>query len=213
VEQLTTKDNLLDKLRAYSETPDDDAIRYKELIKKALMECPQLLYALHEKDLEDELFDKGKNINWNPETHEPYGAWDGYFGANANIRPFLFFPETQTTVRNYLTYQVGFDELLRYKNTQKYNEITFTIFVHGNDSIDALTGLPRHDLIASIIRERFNWSNIFGMQTHEVSSKESVTDSKYIVRTLVFQLTDINGLVGTPYGSNQPSINNYKLRK
>lgn len=47
--------------------------------------------------------------------------------------------------------------------------------------MDKLTGIPRHDLIASIIRERFNWSNIFGMQTHLISSRESTTDNNYIV--------------------------------
>ena len=80
------------------------------------------------------------------------------------------------------------------------------------NSIDELTDIPRHDLIASIIRERFNWSNIFGMRTHIISSKESTTDNNYIVRTLVFQLVDTNGIVNTPY-KGKTMVNNFQLRK
>ena len=50
--------------------------------------------------------------------------------------------------------------------------------------MDELTGIPRHDLIASIIRAKFNWSNILGMQLKLVYNKESITDNNYVVRTL-----------------------------
>ena len=215
VEKLITKNDLLNKLRAYRTTPDDENIQYKKKIEKALMLNPCLLYALNEKSLESELFDDDGNINWewNEETkeYEPLGEWDRYFGGTSNIRPYLFIPDTQTEVKHYICYQVSFDEMPRYQDTLKYTNVTFTIFVHGNDRNDKLTGIPRHDLIASIIRERFNWSNIFGMQTHLVSSKESTTDNNYIVRTLVFQVVDTNGIVKTTNGIT--STNNYQLRR
>ena len=215
-EKLATKNDLLKKLREYKTTPDDENIQYKKKIEKALMLNPCLLYALNEKSLESELFDDDGNINWewNEETkeYEPLGEWDRYFGGNSNIRPYLFIPDTQTEVKHYICYQVAFDEMPRYQDTLKYTNITFTIFVHGNDRNDKLTGIPRHDLIASIIRERFNWSNIFGMQTHLISSKESTTDNNYLVRTLVFQVVDTNGIVNTPYGG-KTSFNNYQFRK
>lgn len=214
-EKLVTKNDLLNKLRAYKTTPDDENIQYKKKIEKALMLNPCLLYALNEKSLESELFDDDGNINWewNEDTkeYEPLGEWDRYFGSNSNIRPFLFIPDTQTEVKHYICYQVSFDEMPRYQDTLKYTNVTFTIFVHGNDRNDKLTGIPRHDLISSIIRERFNWSNIFGMQTHLVSSKESTTDNNYIVRTLIFQVVDTNGIVKTTNGVT--STNNYQLRR
>ena len=214
-EKLITKNDLLNKLRAYRTTPDDENIQYKKKIEKALMLNPCLLYALNEKSLESELFDDDGNINWewNEETkeYEPLGEWDRYFGGTSNIRPYLFIPDTQTEVKHYICYQVSFDEMPRYQDTLKYTNVTFTIFVHGNDRNDKLTGIPRHDLIASIIRERFNWSNIFGMQTHLVSSKESTTDNNYIVRTRVFQVVDTNGIVKTTNGIT--STNNYQLRR
>ena len=214
-EKLVTKNDLLNKLRAYRTTPDDENIQYKKKIEKALMLNPCLLYALNEKSLESELFDDDGNINWewNEDTkeYEPLGEWDRYFGGTSNIRPYLFIPDTQTEVKHYICYQVSFDEMPRYQDTLKYTNITFTIFVHGNDRDDKLTGIPRHDLIASIIRERFNWSNIFGMQTHLVSSKESTTDNNYLVRTLVFQVIDTNGIVNTTNGKT--SLSNYQLRR
>lgn len=214
-EKLVTKNDLLNKLRAYKTTPDDENIQYKKKIEKALMLNPCLLYALNEKSLESELFDDDGNINWewNEDTkeYEPLGEWERYFGSNSNIRPFLFIPDTQTEVKHYICYQVAFDEMPRYQDTLKYTNITFTIFVHGNDRYDKFTGIPRHDLIASIIRERFNWSNIFGMQTHLISSKESTTDNNYLVRTLVFQVVDTNGIHKTT--DKKSSIMNYGVRR
>ena len=210
-ENLTTKDKLLRKLRDYANTPDDDNIKYKNIIKHALLNCPELLYSLHDEELESELFDDNGNLYMDEETGNLLGEVDRYFGDNSYIRPDLFIPDTQTTVNNYVCYQVMFDELPRYGKIQKYTEITFTIFVNGMDRTDELTGVPRHDLIASIIRERFNWSNIFGMQTHLISSKESVTDNNYLVRTLIFQIVDTNGIVTTQNGKT--SVTNYQLRR
>lgn len=206
-EILTTKEELLDKLRAYADTPDDDNIRYKEKIHDALLSNAELLYALNNEELESELFDEDDNLLIDEKTGELLGEVDRYFGDNSNIRPYLFIPDTQTDVKHYVCYQVAFDELPRYQNVQKYTEITFNIFVNGKDRTDKLTGIPRHDLIASIIRERFNWSNIFGMQTHLISSKESVTDNNYLVRTLIFQITDVNSITYTPFGEKSLSIN------
>ena len=207
-EILTTKEKLLNKLRAYADTPDDDNIRYKEKIHDALLNNAELLYALNNEELEPELFDEDDNLLIDEETGELLGEVDRYFGDNSNIRPYLFIPDTQTDVKHYVCYQVAFDELPRYSNIQKYTEITFNIFVNGKDRTDKLTGIPRHDLIASIIRERFNWSSIFGMQTHLISSKESVTDNNYLVRTLIFQVLDLNGIVNTPYGDETYIRNN-----
>lgn len=234
-ETLITKNDLLGKLRSYSDTPDDENILYKKKIEKALLSNPCLLYALNEASLYNELFDPSDKehwkydkdrkmnvptdecrINWelNEETgkYEPLGEWDRYFGSNSNIRPFLFIPDTQTEVKHYICYQVGFQDTVRYQPGLKDMQVTFTIFVHGNDRMDKLTGIPRHDLIASIIRERFSWSNICGMQTHLVSNKESTTDNNYLVRTLIFQLTDLNSAVQTPYGG-QSQMMNYQFRR
>ena len=214
VEELNTKEDLLNKLRSYKTAPDDDNILYKQKIKKALLSNPCLLYALNENKLESELFDHDGNINWewNEETkeYEPLGEWDRYFGSDSNIRPFLFIPDTQTEVKHYICYQTSFNESPRYNAIEKYAQITFTIFVHGNDRMDKLTGIPRHDLIASILRERINWTNIFGTHCELVSNRESTTDNNYLVRTLVFQLTALKNISQTQ--NNKSCVINNKVR-
>ena len=205
--EIKNKNELLDKLSSYSKHPDDENIRYKELIKNKLLNCPELLYALHEPDLEKELFNEDGTLNAD-EDGNLLGEISNFFGTTQNIRPYLFVPETQTEVKHILCYQVSFDEVGRYNNIQKYTLVTFTIFCQEQDIMDDLTGLPRHDLIASIIRENFNWSAIFGMQAKLISSKESITDNHYLVRTLVFQMLDLNGIVYTPYGEDTYVRNN-----
>ena len=209
---LNTKEDLLNKLRAYAVTSDDDNIKYKNIIKKTLLNCPELLYSLNDKELENELFDDNGNLLIDKNTSDLLGEVDRYFGDNSLIRPSLFIPDTQTKVSSYICYQVMFDEIPKYSNVQKYTEITFSIFVNGKDRTDKATGIPRHDLIASIIREKFNWTNIFGMQTKLISSKEGMTDNNYLTRVLIFQITDVNGITNTPF-NGQTSVNNYKLRR
>ena len=98
-EILTTKEDLLNKLRAYADTPDDDNIRSKEKIHDALLSNVELLYALNNEELESELFD-GDKLNIDKETGELLGEVDRYFGDNSNIRPYLFIPDTQTDVKH-----------------------------------------------------------------------------------------------------------------
>lgn len=196
------KSGMLKKLQNYAFNPDDDNIRLKDRIRQMLLHCPELLYALHNKDLETELFDENGKLNVDTDG-EPLGEWDSYFGNNGSIRPFLFIPETQTEVTNYLCYQVSFQELAQYNKIEKYCLITFNIFVNGKDSIDKLTGVPRHDLIASIIREKMAWSGITSSNAIPVSDKETTTDNKYIVRTLVFQALMPNAISTTKNGFTQ----------
>ena len=115
MEKLLTKNDLLQKLRSYAYTPDDDVIRIKEKVKEKLLKCPELLYALNNKNLEGELFceDGALNAEYDEETGEiiPLGEWDRYFPYN--IRPYVFIPETQAFTDNFLCYTTGFREVPR----------------------------------------------------------------------------------------------------
>ena len=59
--KILTKGELLTKLRTYKNAPDDENIQYKEKIEKALLSCPELLYALNE---EDSLYDESDKEHW-----------------------------------------------------------------------------------------------------------------------------------------------------
>ena len=190
---FSTKRELIDKMLAYVESPDDDNIRYKNKIREALLETPELLYALNDSELESELFDEDGNLNTE-------GEWDRYFGEASLIRPFLFFPSTQTDVKNYICYQTMFNELVRNNIVEKYLDITFTVFVNRQDSIDKLTGIPRHDLIAAILREKFAWMGFEISKSKPTFNKESTMDNNYLVRTLQFEIILPNELSVTKNG-------------
>ena len=190
---FSTKTELINKLIDYSKSPDDDNIRYKDKIKKILLSTPELLYALHDKDLEHELFNDDGTLNTE-------GEWDNYWGENSLIRPYLFFPQTSTHKKNYICYQTMFNELMRGNNVEKYLDITFTVFVNSGDIIDKYTGIPRHDLIAAILRERFAWEGFEISKTKPTFNKESIMDNTYLVRTLQFEIVLPNEMSVTKNG-------------
>ena len=211
MEKLLTKNDLLQKLRAYSYTPDDDVIRFKQKIKEKLLKCPELLYALNNTKLETELFNTDGTINAEYDENGdiiPLGEWDRYFPYN--IRPYIFIPETQAFTDNFLCYTVGFREVPRYNDIEYYIQIIFTILCSSapEQAVDSLTGQSRADLIGAILREKFNWTNIFGLQCKLVSNQEDIKDTNYISRTLVLESVKPNGITNTPLKGKTAIINN-----
>jgi hypothetical protein len=75
--------------------------------------------------------------------------------------------------------------------------ITFVILCEQKTLIDANTGIARHDLLAALIMNEFNWSNIFGMQVHCTADAGSVVDTNYAARTLTLTMATPNNLVKT----------------
>lgn len=187
---FSTKAEMISQLQGYLSNPDDDTIRLKEKIKTMMLGCPKLLWALNNEEYEAELFNDDGSLN-------DTGEWDVYFGDTSLIRPFLFIPETQDVVANYICYQTSTDENMRYNSEMKYFVITFTIIVHEKDSIDKVTGIARHDLIGGIIRELMAWSSSTMSSAIPIYEGESVTDNNYITKVLKFQATMPNNLVIT----------------
>lgn len=155
--------------------PNEVDVRYKEIIKQKLLEDDTLIYLLNNKQLEDV---DAEN--------------DEYFGVN--IKPMFMIPDTQTNVQNYLCYEVSFEEGARYNSDIKYQQIIFYILCHEKTAIVSDIGASRHDLIAGLLIDKFNGSNIFGNQLKLISDKPSVTDNDYSTRTLVFEQKITNSL-------------------
>ena len=170
--------------RKYKHSKQNDVIYYKDKIKQKLLESDELLYALNNQEL---LASGASN--------------DEYFGEN--ILPYVKLPDIRHNVKHYLLFEVSFNEVLEGNELQKYALITFTAMCAQEDNIDARTGMCRHDLIAAIVQDEFNWSNLLGMQLKLISSKAAATDTSYATRTLVFQQTAPNGIT-----RNNTIINN-----
>ena len=143
-------------------------------------------------------------IVFNPDGTINYdGDWTMYYGEEGNIHPHFYLPNTQDKVRHHLCFKTEFTDIPKYNQIMCYMNVTFLVMVDVRDAIDPLTGITRHDLIGSIIRDRFNWSNIFGAHCNIVSDKESFTDSNYIIRTIVLEQETTNNITGIRNGKRQ----------
>ncbi len=168
-------------LRSFRNTLDYDGIKVKQQIKQALLENKHIIHVLNNKKLEEE-------------EAEP----DDYFGDN--ILPYYLIHPTQTSVKNFLTFQVNYTSIPQYNKLTKYLQIIFIVLCEQQNIIDKDTSLPRHDLLAALIQDQFNYTNICGQKIQLVSDRELVVDTNYAARELTFeQLTD-NNLVRTRNG-------------
>ena len=150
---------------------DDDIIEIKRLIKQTLIDDPDILEALHNKEIED-----------SPDEY-----------LDTNIFGFIRIPQTQDTVRNFICFTVDDIEENRFNEVMKTQYIQFNCICHLDD-MKTDYGIDRHDLLGYLVRDTFNWSNIFGLQFKLVYNKESTIDSDYYCRTLKFEATKPNSL-------------------
>jgi hypothetical protein len=75
----------------------------------------------------------------------------------------------------------------------KTQYIQFNVICHLDD-MKTKYGIDRHDLLGFLIRDTFNWTNMFGLQFKLIYNKESSVDSDYYCRTLKFEATKPNSL-------------------
>ena len=150
----------------------DDIIEMKRLIKQKLIADIDILEALDNQDIDidspDEFLDN-------------------------NIYGFIRIPTTQDTVRNFICFAVDDIEEDRFNDIMKTQYIQFTCICHL-ESIKTDYGIDRHDLLGYLVRDIFNWTNIFGLQFKLIYNKESTVDSDYYCRTLKFEATKPNSL-------------------
>lgn len=172
---------------------DDDNTRCKQIIKKKLLDNKYIIHVLDNKELEDN-------------DAEP----DDYY--NVNIRPAYIIPETQTDNKNFICFTVGWKDVPQWnKQVIKYLQITFTILCYQSTLIDKDTSLPRHDLLAALIKDEFNYSLAFGDRIQITSDLENVVDSNYCCRTLVFETMTDRDIV--KYKDNVPTIINKSMHE
>ena len=173
-------DKQIAELRAYRNKDDEDDIRYKEIIKKMLISNDKIIYLLHNEELEEADVDNDEYLN-------------------NNILPYYLIEPTQSSVKNFLCFETSFDEVSRYNSVIKYQQVIFYCLCHHSDIIEKYTNTSRHDLMAAVLIDMFQGSNIFGTQLKLISNKPSVVDTNYACRTLVFEQQTLNSL-GKPGG-------------
>ena len=110
-----------------------------------------------------------------------------------NIYDFIRIPTSQDTVRNFICFTVDDIEENRFNEVIKTQYIQFHAICHLDDMKTGY-GISRHDLLGYLIRDIFNWTNIFGLQFKLITNKESTVDSDYYCRTLQFKAEKPNML-------------------
>ena len=151
---------------------DDDVSSMKRLIRQKLTSDPDIIEILNNHELD-------------PSSPDDY--------LNVNIYAYIRVPKVQDVARNFICFSVDDMEDHQYNNVMKIQYIQFVVFCHADD-IKTPYGIERHDLLGYLIRDIFNWSNMFGMQAKLVYNRESTTDTAYSCRTLKFELTRTNSL-------------------
>lgn len=181
-------------LLAFKEAIDSDDIKIKEQIKKILLDNRFIVHVLNNKELEEA-------------EAEP----DDYYYEN--IRPYFLIPETQSNTKNFLCFEISHRENDRYNPTTKILQVVFYVLCHQEDIRDMETGLARHDLLAALIQDEFNYTTrVGGGKLKLISDVPSTTDSNYATRTLTFeQITDLN-LVKTRNGVSTLINKEYQKR-
>ncbi len=173
---MKLSDKELAELRELRTAPDDNNIRYKQVITKKLLDNNKIIYLLNNKELQEA-------------DAEP----DEYYGIN--ILPFYLVAPTQSNVQNFICYETSFEDVSRGNAAMKTQQIIFYILCHKDTLIVDQIGVARHDLIASVIKQMFQGSNILGTQLKLVDDKPSVVDAKYDARTLIFEQLTTNNIV------------------
>lgn len=153
----------------------------KNKVKECLINNPFILYMLNN----DELYKQDDPM--------------AYF--NVNILPYYLLPEVQSDVKNYICYETSWTEQPRYNDVMKYQLLTFYIACSCKDGnvIDEDSGIARHDILAALIIDMFNWTNILGFQMKLVSDQSRPVDNGFCARTLVFQQV-------TPQNITKPNV-------
>ena len=181
---MEISDEKLQFLRDLKNLPDSDDIRYKEIIKKTLINNDLIIYLLNNKELEDAGADPSD-----------------YLGVN--ILPYYIIAPTQHNVQNFICYETEVRELERFNSNMKLQRIIFYVLCEEKENIEKKTGIARHDLLAALLINEFNWSNLFGCKVHCISNVPSVVDNDYACRTLIFEQTTDNNLAKTINGTTR----------
>lgn len=183
------------ELLTLKDTVESDDIRVKEIIKKVLLNNKWILHVIDNKDLE-------------PLVEEDGTGADEYFGIN--IIPHYIINPTQHSANTFICYEVSYNNDSRASRTTiaaKEMYITFEILSNYKVIINQDTGIAKHDLLAALIADQFNFSNYFGKSIYLISDVPSVVDNDFACRTLTFKQTTDNNLVkvidGTPQLANK----------
>ena len=158
----------IEKLLSNRKEEGFDSISYdKRKILEDIYKDPDIIEILNNKDL--------LSVNACPEDY-----------YNVNIYSFLKIPDAQSTVKNFLCFEVNDTSNVDSNKVMVYKQIIFRTISHQDD-VNTLWGIDRQDLLAALVKERFQWSNILGTQLIKTYDSGKVAENGYYYRNMYFQ--------------------------
>lgn len=151
---------------------DDDICSAKRVIKEKLYSDPDIIEVLH-------------NPNLDPSEPDSY--------LDVNIFDYIRIPGSISEVNNYICFDIKQSGITDKNSHMKEQLYLFNVYSHEND-IKTPYGVSRHDLLAYLIRDIFNYSNLFGTQLVEISNTPGIMDSYWSSRALIFKAITPNSL-------------------
>lgn len=168
-----------------SNKDSDDIIRDKRLIKKVLLSDHDVIKLLHNTELETRIENEEADL-----TDYLY----------TNIYPFLYIPDAQDTVRNFICFEIEDIGELDYNYAEKKKQITFWCVSHIDDAQTEFDA-ERQDLLGYLILDLFNWTTIFGTTIKKIYNRFRIIDNGWYSREIKFQSTEVNNLVNGMTGN------------
>ena len=176
---------MIDNTYKGSDVPYDDIARTKYIIANALCSDGDILRTLHNTDLEsqvttlflpDYLDDKEKDKTHNGECYK-----------DINIFNYLRIPDIQDVVKTYICFEVDDMEVPQMNQNLMIRNITFRTVAY-QDECPTDYGINRADLLGAIIKDRFDWSNLFGIHMTKIVDQGNLLESGFYYRELVYKL-------------------------
>lgn len=112
---------------------------------------------------------------------------------NVNIYSFLKIPEAQSKVKNFVCFEVNDTEIVYSNKIMVSKQIIFRTISHQDD-VNTIWGIDRQDLLAALVKERFQWSNILGTQLVKTYDSGKVAENGYYYRNMYFEQTAPNDI-------------------
>jgi hypothetical protein len=147
----------------------DEIARYKHKVMTELTSNIDILSTLHNNDLESKL-------NWEHPNGDMY--------RNVNIFDYMKLPSLKDEIENYICFEVS--TLASYSNDFTNVNVVFRTVSHVND-MRTDWGIQRHDLLALIIKNQFDWTKVFGKTLHKVSDVGKIGEDDFYYREIVYQ--------------------------
>lgn len=168
-----------ERLKVLSDVQDhlehDDIIYIKSKILETLLSDPDII----------EMLDNQELIRQEAIPEDYYGV---------NIFSFLKIPDTQSTVKNYICFDVNDTEPAYYNNLMVTKQVIFRCASH-EQSVFTKYGIDRQDILGYLVKDDFQWHNKCGYQMKKTYDGGRIAENGFYYRELHFQIVMPSGYI------------------